>query len=368
MQVLSAERTQKRFSFLTSLTTTRIAQEQIIGFCRQLSVLIDVGVPLLKALEIIENRTESSPLKRVIRDVASRIEAGESFSSSLAQFPRVFSHFFVNMITMAELGGVLDRTLKILADYLEKEAEIRRKVTRALLYPVISIGVSIAVLILVISFIIPTFANLFTEAQVDLPLPTRILIGVGTFLNTYWWLCVLVLVLLIVGGIALARRPAGRLLLDRCKLKLPIFGPLITKAVVAEFCQTFGTLLQGGVPILRALHIVEDTTSNQVLVQAVRDTAVAVEQGSKVEEPLRKHEVIPAFAMDLIAIGEEAGQLDTMLLKVAAFYTAEVDHMISNFSALIEPLLLLVVGLITALIAYSVFIPYFSLGGVILQM
>jgi type II secretory pathway component PulF len=366
MPVATTERRQGKWTSL--LTAPRITQEQVIGLCRQLSVLIDVGVPLLKALEIIENRTEASQLKGVIRTVAHRIETGEAFSTALAQFPRVFSRFFVNMITMAELGGVLDRTLKILADYLEKEAEIRRKVTRALIYPVISIGVSIAVLILVIAVIIPTFASLFAEANVELPWSTRFLVGFGTFLGTYWWLCLLVAVLLIMGGVAFARTPNGRLMLDRVKLHFPLFGSLITRAVVAEFCQTFGTLLQGGVPILRALHIVEETTSNQVLVNALRETANAVEQGSKVEEPLRKHAVFPPFAMDLIAIGEEAGQLDTMLLKVAEIYAREVDHMITHFSAFIEPLLLLVVGLITALIAYSVFIPYFSLGSIVLQM
>ncbi|RMF89494.1 MAG: type II secretion system F family protein, partial [Nitrospinota bacterium] len=261
-----------------------------------------------------------------------------------------------------------DRTLHILADYLEKEAEIRQKVRRALMYPIISVGVSIAVLILVISFIIPTFAALFTEADVILPLPTRIVVGIGTFLRAYWWLCLLLLLLVLLGLFSLGRLPAGRLFLDRWKLRLPLFGSLITKAVVAEFCQTFGTLLQGGVPILKALRIAEETASNRLLAHALQETAAAVERGDKVEASLRRFEVLPPFAMDLLAIGEEAGQLDTMLLKVAEVYKEEVDHMISNFSTLIEPLLLLIVGLITALIAYSVFIPYFSLGDIVLKM
>ncbi|MBI4640981.1 MAG: type II secretion system F family protein [Candidatus Tectomicrobia bacterium] len=343
----------------------KIGKRQIMTFCRQISVLIDVGMPLLEALRTLENRTSDSRLRRVIEELGDSVEQGESFSSSLSKFPRLFSSFFVNMVIVAERGGSLDKSLRMLANHLEKEDLIRAKVRRALIYPAMTIAVGLVVVMLVLSIVIPSFATLYQGENVKLPLPTRILIGAGWFFKTFWFPLLLVIALIVLGFRYYSRTTGGQMILDRLKLRLPLFGDLLTKIHVGQFCQTLGSLLQGGVPILRSLGIVRETIGNQVIAQTMRETSQVVEMGGKIIEPLERAGVFPWLALDLIAVGEEAGQLDAMLLKIADTYQEEVDRTVDNFSSFIEPLLLLVVGLFAALIAYAVFLPYFSLVDVI---
>jgi len=343
----------------------RINKRQIMTFCRQLSVLIDVGMPLLEALRTLEQRTSDSRLRRVVQDLSDNVEQGEAFSLSLSKFPKIFSSFFINMIIVAERGGSLDKSLRMLANHLEKEDLIRAKVRRALIYPSMTIAVGLVVVMLVLSIVLPSFATLYQGENVKLPFPTRVLMGSGWFLKEFWWPLAVVIALIVLGLKYYSKTVGGNLVLDRLKLKLPLFGELFTKIHVAQFCQTLGSLLQGGVPILRSLGIVRETTGNQVIARTMRETSQVVEMGGKIIEPLERAGVFPGLALDLIAVGEEAGQLDAMLLKIADTYQEEVDRTIDNFSSFIEPLLLLVVGLFAALIAYAVFLPYFSLVDVI---
>jgi len=320
-----------------------------------------VGVPLLKALRQVEGRTSHPWFRQVIHQVAADIEAGESFSGALARHPDVFSRLTVQVIKVAERGGVLENSLRLVANELERNAEIRGKVKRALAYPIMIISVGIVVVLFVLIYVIPTFARQFQEQGTVLPLPTRIIIGMGGWLASYWWLYIPVIIILVFAFLYYTRTYGGRLVWDRFKLHLPLIGGLLVKASVLRFAQTFGTLLRGGVPILVSLKLVQENAENSVLAQELEQVYAAVEQGSRVEEPLRQSTVFPTMAVDMIAIGEEGGQLDTVLFKIASTYKDEIDHTVSIFSSILEPVLLLLMGLFVALIVSAVFLPYFKL-------
>jgi len=342
-------------------TTRKIKPVVVVNFWAQLSLLIEVGVPLLKALRQVEGRTSHPWFRQVIHQVAADIEAGESFSGALARHPDVFSRLTVQVIKVAERGGVLENSLRLVANELERNAEIRGKVKRALAYPIMIISVGIVVVLFVLIYVIPTFARQFQEQGTVLPLPTRIIIGMGGWLASYWWLYIPVIIILVFAFLYYTRTYGGRLVWDRFKLHLPLIGGLLVKASVLRFAQTFGTLLRGGVPILVSLKLVQENAENSVLAQELEQVYAAVEQGSRVEEPLRQSTVFPTMAVDMIAIGEEGGQLDTVLFKIASTYKDEIDHTVSIFSSILEPVLLLLMGLFVALIVSAVFLPYFKL-------
>jgi type IV pilus assembly protein PilC len=340
-------------------------EPELAIFWRQLALLIEVGVPLLRALYQIAERTSHTALRQVIQRVAADIEAGNSLSEALARHPRVFSRLTVQVIQVAERGGVLDDSLRLIADEIERRVEMAGKVRRALAYPAVILAVGIVVVLFVLAYVIPEFAGIFRDQEVPLPFPTRVVVGVANFLAHFWWLCLLVLVAV---GLLLAsylRTPRGRFIWDRTKLRLPLVGDLLTKASVLRFAQTLGTLLRGGVPILVALKLVQEHAENSVLAAELAQVYRAVDQGQRLEVPLRQCQVFPPTAVDVIAVGEEAGQLDTVLFKLAQMYKDEVDHSISVFSSILEPLLLFVMGLFVAFIVWAVYLPYFKLPGLL---
>lgn len=347
--------------WLKARSEGRVSLKTVATFWRQLVLLIEVGVSLLKALYQIEQRTSHPVLRRVIRQVADDIERGNSFSDALMQHPSVFSSLTIQVIQVAERGGVLDDSLRLVADELDRHVEIRSKIKRALAYPTVVTAVGVLVVLFVLTFVIPEFAGIFHEQGVPLPLATRIIAGTADFLASYWWLCILGVAALWWLFSAYIRTPGGRLRWDRFKLRLPLVGNLLAKAGVLRFAQTMGTLLRGGVPILVSLKLVHEHAENSVLAADLEQAYRAVDQGSRLEEPLRQSTVFPAMALDIIAVGEEAGQLDTVLFKLAEAYKEEVDYASSVFSSIIEPLLLLVMGLFVALIVWAIYLPYFRL-------
>jgi type II secretory pathway component PulF len=351
--------------WFTSRLERQVPIKAVANFWRQLVLLIEVGVSLLRALHQIEQRTSHPVLRRVIRQVAEDIERGTSFSEALIQHPRVFSRLTVQVIQVAERGGVLDDSLRLVADDLERHVEIRSKIKRALAYPVVIALVGLLVVIFVLAVVIPEFAGLFQEQGMPLPWATRLIVGMANFLTGYWWLCILIVIGLAWGFTAYVRTPAGRLQWDRLKLRLPLVGDLLTKAGVLRFAQTLGTLLRGGVPILVSLKLVEEHAENRVLAADLGLAYTAIDQGNRLEEPLRRSTAFPPMAVDIIAVGEEAGQLDTVLFKLAETYKEEVDHAATIFSSIIEPLLLLLMGLFVALIVWAVYLPYLTLPGIL---
>lgn len=352
-------------AWLKERTEGQVPLKTVANFWHQLVLLIEVGVSILKALYQIEQRTSHPTLRRVIHQVADDIERGNSFSEALAQHPRVFSKLTVQVVQVAERGGVLDDSLRLVADELDRHVEIRSKIRRALAYPMVVTLVGLLVVLFVLAFVIPQFAGLFHEQGVPLPLATRVVIGTANFLAYYWWLCILGLIGLWWLVSMYIDTPYGRLRWDRGKLRLPLVGNLLTKAGVLRFAQTMGTLLRGGVPILTSLKLVQEHAENSVLAAELGQAYTAVDQGNRLEESLRHSIVFPAMAVDIIAIGEEAGQLDTVLFKLAETYKEEVDQAANVFSSIIEPLLLLLMGLFVALIVWAVYLPYFQLPGIL---
>jgi len=342
-----------------------IPEHELATFWRQLALLIEVGVPLLKALHQVAERTSYLRLRQVIQRVAADIEVGNSLSEALAQHPYAFSTLTVQVVQVAERGGVLDDSLRLVAEDLERRVEISGKVRRALAYPGTVLLIGCIVVLFVLAYVIPEFAGIFRDQNVALPLPTRFVIGLANFLAHFWWLCILVVVALGILFASSIQTPRGRLAWDRLKLHLPLVGDLLRKASILRFAQTLGTLLRGGVPILVSLKLVQEHAENSVLASELAQVYAAVDQGNRLEVPLRQCTVFPPEAVDVIAVGEEAGQLDTVLFRLAQMYKEEVDHSISIFSSILEPLLLFVMGLFVALIVWAVYLPYFMLPGLL---
>lgn len=329
-------------------------------FCRQLSTLVDVGIPLLKCLQILHQRITHPKLREIIQHLSQDIEQGASFSAALEKFPKVFSAFFVNMTKVAEKGGTLDDALKVVADVLEEEEIMKQKVRDALYYPLITLAVGVFVILILIVGVIPMFSSIYAQQRIPLPFPTQMLlwltdpvtlvgvallvIGAGVFLSVY------------------GKSHGSKAFYDRNKLKLPVFGPLFAKLYVARFARNFGTLIRGGVPMLQALDVVKETSENTVVAEAVAQTIRHVESGGRLEQPLRQAEVFPDVVVDMVAIGEEAGKLDLMLFKIAELYDREVERTVSTLAASLQPIMIVVLGLITAFVAAAMFWPYFRLA------
>ncbi len=346
-------------SFRMSFKLKSIGVDAVALFCRQLSTLVDVGIPLLKCLQILQQRTNHPRLQAIIQDLSQYIEQGLSFSASLEKFPNVFSPFFINMTKIAEKGGSLDDSLKTVADAMEKEELMRQKVRDASFYPMITLGIGLFVVGILIAVVIPMFSNLYANQGIELPWPTKFLMTIGNPQLIWMWL-------LLIGGVVLflfayAKSHGGDLFLDRYKLKIPVFGPLFTKMYVARFSRNFGTLIRGGVPMLQALDVVKDTSDNIVLKDAVDNAIHHVERGGRLEQPLREADIFPDVVVDMIAIGEEAGKLDLMLFKIADLYDGEIERAINTMASSLQPILIVVLGLLTAFVAAAMFWPYFNM-------
>ncbi len=334
-------------------------------FCRQLATLLDVGIPLLRSLKILSERTQHPRLKKVVGEVAKSVEEGQSLSSALAKFPRVFSPLFVNVVKVGEVGGILESSLKRLADILEKKADIKKKIFSAVAYPVAALLMSIGIIILMLVVAIPRFEQVYKEQAAQLPGVTRIILAVSHFVQDYPLIYVPLLVVAIVLLIAYGRTPVGRRMYDWLKLKLPIMGPINVKINVARFTRTAGGLLAAGIPLLEVLNVAFRTAENVVVAEAIKQTHDNVERGGKMDEPLRKNPVFPPLVVDMIAIGDEAGALDMMLNKIADVYETDVDASLKGLTALIEPLLIVFLGFVVIFIALGLLLPYWNLVRVI---
>lgn len=338
-----------------------IAERELAVFWRQLALLIEVGMPLLKALYQVAERTSHTPLRQLVQRVAADIEVGQGLSEALAQHPQAFSAMTVQLLQVAERGGVLDDSLRLVAEELERRVEIRGKLRRALAYPATVLAVGFTVVLFMLAYVIPEFTELFRGHAMPLPLPTRLVIGLANLVAHFWWLWVLLALALITGFTSYTQTPQGRLAWDRCTLRLPLIGPLLRKASILRFAQTLGTLLHGGVPILVSLKLVQEHAENSVLAGELAEVYTSVDQGNRLETSLRHSTVFPPAAIDVIAVGEEAGQVDTVLFRLAQMYKEDVDHSITVFSSILEPLLLFSMGLFVALLVWAIYLPYFLL-------
>ena len=339
----------------------RVKPKDMAVFFRQFATMINSGLPLLRALAILEDQTESSVLTKVLVEVRLDVEKGSSLSQAMARHPKTFSKLLVAMTRAGETGGALDSVLLRLADNLEREVALRQKVKSALTYPVAVFGLVVIILVAMLMFVVPTFKSLYDDLGGTLPMPTQVLIAMSNIMKKYF----LVVFLLLIGAYIGYRRwkttEGGRRAVDRFKLKVPIFGVLFHKTAMARFSRTLGVLSRSGVPILQAMDIVQDTVGNEVVADALRDVQNSVKEGESLAKPLGRHDVFPPMVVQMLAVGEETGALDTMLTKIAEFYDEEISASVDALTSLIEPVLVGAVGGTVGAIVISLYLPLFRI-------
>jgi len=339
----------------------RVKTEDIVMFNFQLANMIGSGLPLLLSLKILKTQTESATLKRILERVTREVEGGMSFSEALTLHPRAFSKLFINMVKAGEATGHLDAVLNRYALYAEYQEDLRQKIQGALFYPGILVVAGVTVILFVVSFVVPQFTAIFAKAHVPLPLPTRILSLVGRGIKQYWFLLLFAVVALGAALKGIHRMETGRLTIDRFLLTLPVIGPLLRKVAISRFARTLATLVESGVPMLESLEIVEEVVGNQVLGRAIRKARKNVEGGEKLAEPLKVSGEFPLDAAQMIAVGEETGDLGGMLNKISDFYDRSVGYSVKKLTTLIEPVCLVVMGGVVAFIMASMLLPIFDM-------
>ena len=339
----------------------RVRSEDLILFNRQLATLVHAGIPFLTCLDTLANQVENRKLRQVILEVRRDVEGGASFSDALAKHPRVFSELYVNMIRAGEEGGVLDEILDRLAALAEHEAETRARIKAALRYPVIVVVAIMVAFGILVTFVIPRFAALYSRFHVELPLPTRILIGINDVVQNYGILILAGLAAAALGLWLYIKTPKGREQWDRLKIRVPIIGILILKTILSRFSRVFAALSRSGLPILRILDILMGTLGNVVIQRAVETIRESVREGRSIAEPMRASGVFPPIVQQMVAVGEETGNLDEMLNKVSDYYDMEVEYAIRNLSTTLEPVLLLFIGGMVLFLALAIFLPWWDL-------
>jgi type IV pilus assembly protein PilC len=339
-----------------------VNDKDIVVFTRQFATMIDAGLPLVQALEILSTQVENKVLAKTISAVKSDVESGSTYADALRKHPRVFSELYANMVAAGESGGILDTILNRLAAYIEKAMKLKKRVKGALVYPIVVSTIAVLVIAVIMVFVVPTFSKMFATLGGTLPLPTLIIIKLSNFLAGIGGVVLLFAIIgFFVALVQFRRTEAGMAATDKIFLRLPIFGILLRKVAVAKFTRTLGTLVSSGVPILDGLDITAKTAGNKVIEYAVRDVRTAVSEGKTLAEPLMKSKVFPPMVTHMIAVGESTGQLDTMLGKIADFYDDEVDNAVANLTAMMEPMLMVFLGGSVGFIVVAMYLPIFKL-------
>lgn len=340
----------------------KVKLEDLVIFSRQLATMIDAGIPLVNALGILSEQIENENLRGIIGNVKNDIEGGVSFCDALAKHPAVFSNLFVNMVKAGEASGMLNEILDRLATFMEKQAALNRKITSSLVYPAVVVCMAIAITTLLLLKVVPTFKGIFDSLGGTLPMPTRVLIFASDLLRKYF----LYTIIAIAAGIYLFKNylktEKGKYQFDKTVLKLPVFGPLLRKLAVAKFSRTFSTLVKSGVTVLNALEIVSKTSGNKVVEEAVVNCSKSVRNGEPISKPLAKSGVFPPMVTRMISVGEQTGQLEKMLSKIADFYDDQVDAAASALTSMIEPMVIAFLGVVIGGIVIALFLPIFKIS------
>jgi type IV pilus assembly protein PilC len=339
----------------------RVKSKDLAVFSRQFATMINSGLSLLRALNILAEQTENSKLAETVADVRSEIESGSSLSAALAKHPKVFKRLYVAMIRAGEIGGVLDSVLMRLAENLEKDVALKQKIKSAMTYPTVVFCMVLLIVSGMLIFVVPTFKGLYKDLGGQLPLPTRVLIGVSDAAKRFWYVTA---AMIIGSGFGIRRwiqTDQGRGMWDAIKLKAPVFGGLVHKTALSRFSRTLSVLMKSGVPILQSLEIVQETVNNNVLSKAVADVSSSVKEGESIARPLERHPVFPPMVVQMIAVGEETGALDTMLGKISDFYDQEVEATVEALTSLIEPILIAVMGVAVGGMVVALYMPMFNI-------
>lgn len=339
---------------------SKAKNRDIVIMTRQFATMVNAGLPLVQALEILVAQTDSEPIRKALGAVLHDVESGNTLADALAQHPKVFTELYVNMVSAGESGGILDTIMNRLAEFLEKNEALARKVKAAMIYPAVISVVAIGAIVVLLLFVIPTFQEMFASFDQQLPLPTRIVIAASDFLQHYWW----ALLAGGIGGSALFRRwvatPMGRLTFDRILLAMPILGTVVLKSAVSRFTRTLGTLMSSGVSILEGLEITAKTSGNRVIHDAIIESRTSIAGGESISKPLERAKVFPPMVTQMIAVGEETGDLDGMLSKIADFYDDEVDVAVDGLLKAMEPLMIVILGSIVGGMIVAMYLPIFG--------
>jgi type IV pilus assembly protein PilC len=338
-----------------------VTTRDIVIFTRQFATMINAGLPLVQSLDILAQQTENQSLRKVIQDVLYDVESGHTLADAMGKHPKVFTELFVNMVAAGEAGGILDTILLRLATFLEKNDALLRKIKGAMVYPGVIFTVAGGAIVILLIFVIPTFQTMFDSAGIPLPLPTLIVIGMSKFLQAYWWAVGIGLVALAIAIRQAYQTDRGRLAIDRILLSLPILGDLQRKAAVARFTRTLGTLVSSGVSILEGLEITAKTAGNRVIHDAVMGSRAAIAGGETISGPLKESGVFPPMVVQMINVGEQTGGLDEMLTKIADFYDDEVDQAVEVLLAAMEPIMIVVLGVIVGGMIVAMYLPIFDM-------
>jgi type IV pilus assembly protein PilC len=342
-----------------------VSEKDLVLFTRQFSTMIDAGLPLVQCLEILGKQTENKGFAKIIFEIKKDVEGGSTFADALRKHPKIFDNLYVNLVQAGELGGVLDTTFARLAGYIEKARSLKSKVKSAMVYPSAIVFVAVSVIIFLMIFVIPIFAQMFQDFGGTLPWPTQFVIGASNFIKSY----ILFTIPVLIGGVFALKQyyktEAGKRLIDRILLTLPIFGVLLQKAAIARFSRTLSTLLSSGVPIIDSLDITARTAGNKVLELAILASISSIKEGQTLATPLAKHPVFPPMVVQMVEIGDVTGALDTMLSKIADFYEEEVDRAVEALTAMLEPMMMVFLGVILGFIIVAMYLPIFKMASLV---
>jgi len=343
----------------------KVQNADIMLFARQFSTMIDAGLPIIQCLDILHSQQENKTFKRILKEIKESVEGGSTLADALKKFPKEFDDLFVNMIAAGEVGGILDNILARLAAYMEKAAKLRAQVKGAMTYPIITIIIAIIVVAVIMVFVIPVFTEMFADFGGELPIPTQICVKLSDFTRKNILFIIGGVVGFIIGFKKLYATDKGRVILDDLFLKLPVFGELLRKVAVAKFTRTMSTMLQSGVAILDALEIVAKTAGNKTIERAIYRVRSGITEGRTMADPLAETAVFPAMVCQMIAVGESTGALDQMLGKIADFYDEEVDQAVENLTSMIEPFMMVFLGVVIGGLVVSMYLPIFKMAGMV---
>ena len=345
-----------------------MTEKDLVVFTRQFGTMINAGLPLIQCLEILSTQSENAALRKAVGEIKGAVEGGSTFSDALRRHPKIFDDLYCNMVNAGEVGGLLDTILARLSKHIEKAMKLKSQIKSAMVYPAAICGIAAIVITVLMIWVIPVFEKMFKEmsgGKMALPGPTQLVIDMSNFAQSYWF----IILGAIIGGVIVFKKyyatAQGRLTVDKLVLKLPVFGDLIRKASVAKFTRTLGTLITSGVPLLEALSICAKTAGNKVIENVLMDARVSISGGKTISEPLAKSEAFPKMVTHMIAVGESTGALDNMLGKIADFYEDEVDAAVTNLTALLEPMMMVFLGVTVGFIVIAMYLPIFTMASAI---
>ena len=343
----------------------KVKQRDVILFARQFSTMIDAGLPIIQCLDILYSQQANATFKKMLREIKESVEGGATLAEALKKFPKQFDNLFVNMIAAGEAGGILDAILRRLAAYMEKAAKLKAQVKGAMTYPVVTLIIAVLVLAVILVFVIPVFEEMFADFGGELPMPTQIVVAMSDMVKSKIIYIIVGLVFFIIAFKKFYGTEKGREFVDKMLLKVPVFGDLLRKVAVAKFTRTMGTMLASGVAILEALDIVAKTAGNKTVEKAVYNVRKGISEGRTMADPLAQSGVFPSMVCQMISVGESTGALDAMLEKIADFYDEEVDQAVENLTALIEPFMLVFLGVTIGGLVIAMYLPIFKMAGAI---